>query len=202
MVLAVTLASCAENVDHWPDDRAQAQVRLWQALETGPDPFTPSVATGDARICDKAAFGRHLEARPAAKREFARILSVDETKAEAYVGTLRPATLPADTTVLHHTLPESGQALQETAVLGSGTPVLVDDRAGSVPVARCASGSPLGAAADSPLPAIPSPPTSATDTSPPATSPRRPAPTTRRPTTAPPTTAEQPSPTSKIEGGV
>lgn len=128
-VVAVALA-CSKGDDTQTattSPPSSASLVVEPASEVGPDAFTPSVAT-DVTICDKAAFLRELQARPDAYREWAKVLNLTTEAIPAYVASLQPVVLSADTSVLNHGL-RNGLAYPRPSTLQAGTAVLVDPKA-------------------------------------------------------------------------
>lgn len=123
-------------------------VIILSAEEVGPAAFTPPVDTAPLNdaptgACDGQALINELAARPDARREWAAVLSIPEDQVDAYIDTLEPGILGADTRMTNHGL-RDGQAFAIQSTLTAGTAVLIDTSDGSpTPVTRCRCGNPL-----------------------------------------------------------
>jgi hypothetical protein len=98
--------------------------------------------TRDDASCDPALLVSYLEdpANAAQARAWAGVLGIDASEIRAYVATLTPVVLTADTRVTNHGYAD-GRATPRQSVFEAGTAVLVDDQ--GVPRVRCACGNPL-----------------------------------------------------------
>ncbi|MFD0318685.1 DUF6777 domain-containing protein [Streptomyces flavalbus] len=143
---------------------------LHPAAAHGPDPFTRSTATTPATpaapprtpsaprtlsggtpglyggtrrtlSCDVERQTDLLTADPARADAFARAIGVTRDELSAYLHSLTPVVLRADTRVTDHGYRAPGRVLVRQAVLQAGTAVLVDER--GLPRLRCACGNPL-----------------------------------------------------------
>lgn len=145
----VFVGACASSSEEVSSGSTTETVLIEPASEVGPAAFTPPVDTapaGDAPTgsCSPEALITELEARPDAHREWAEVLSVPEDQVAAYINTLEPRILSADTRVTNHGLGDDGQAFPRQATLTSETAVLVDTSSGEdVLVTRCKCGNPL-----------------------------------------------------------
>ena len=103
---------------------------------------TPGLYGGTRQIssCDSTRLVDFLEANPDKARAWAGVEGISPSDIRAYVATLTPALLRADTRVTNHGF-ENGRATTYQSVLQAGTAVLVD-RYG-VPRVRCYCGNPL-----------------------------------------------------------
>ncbi|MDQ8705347.1 DUF6777-containing protein [Streptomyces sp. LHD-70] len=90
--------------------------------------------------CDVEQQIGFLQKETAKARAFADVEGVEANELPAYLRSLTPVQLRADTRVTNHGF-KDGKATGYQAVLQSGTAVLVDDR--GVPRVRCACGNPL-----------------------------------------------------------
>ncbi|MFF5019878.1 DUF6777 domain-containing protein [Streptomyces sp. NPDC001165] len=90
--------------------------------------------------CDVEKQIRTLQANPAKNRAYATEAGIQPSGVPAYLRSLTPVTLRADTRVTNHGY-RGGSGTSYQAVLQSGTAVLVDGH--GVPRARCACGNPL-----------------------------------------------------------
>jgi hypothetical protein len=96
--------------------------------------------TRDNTSCDKASLVDFLEANPDKGGAWAKVHGIDPRDIRAFVDTLTPVLLEADTRVTNHGF-KNGVATPKQSVLEAGTAVLVDNT--GVPRARCACGNPL-----------------------------------------------------------
>lgn len=147
---------------------AAAQVALQTVADTGPDPFTGSVAArsagatvaaspsatgtvdgadvglygGSTRTasCDVPKLSGFLTTDDAKGRAWAGVEGIDQAGIADYLRTLTPVVLRVDTRVTNHGFSGSA-ATPFQSVLQAGTAVLVDTR--GLPRVRCACGNPL-----------------------------------------------------------
>ncbi|KOU42720.1 hypothetical protein ADK55_24215 [Streptomyces sp. WM4235] len=97
--------------------------------------------TRNTASCDVGKQIAALTGQPAKNTAFASALGIRPEAVPAYLRSLTPLRLRADTRVTNHGY-RDGKATPYQAVLEAGTAVLVDDR--GVPRVRCACGNPLG----------------------------------------------------------
>lgn len=103
---------------------------------------TPGLYGGSRSVasCDIEQQIGFLQAEPAKGKAFAAVEGVEQAELPAYLRSLTPVQLRADTRVTNHGF-KDGKATGYQAVLQTGTAVLVDAR--GVPRVRCACGNPL-----------------------------------------------------------
>lgn len=94
----------------------------------------------DRAVCDVGKLVGFLEQNPDKARAFASVLNISPRDIKAYVESLTPVILGADTVVTNHGY-KDGRPTPRQSVLQAGTAVLVDDR--GVPRVRCYCGNPL-----------------------------------------------------------
>lgn len=92
----------------------------------------------ERELCDRERLAGTLEQDPVKQAAWLDVFDIAD--ARAYLRTLTPVLLRADTRVTDHEY-RGGRAVPVQSVLETGTVVLVDDR--GVPRVRCAPGSPL-----------------------------------------------------------
>lgn len=97
--------------------------------------------TRDDGRCDADQLVAFLESRPAEADAWAGVLGIEVDGIAAYVDTLTPTVLRADTRVTNHGF-RNGEATPLQSVLQAGTAVLVDPS--GAPVVKCSCGNPLG----------------------------------------------------------
>ncbi|MEV6104821.1 DUF6777 domain-containing protein [Streptomyces sp. NPDC051940] len=96
--------------------------------------------TAQQASCDVEKQVGFLTANKDKQRAFAGVLGLQQEQVPAYLRSLTPVQLRADTRVTNHGY-QNGQATSYQAILQAGTAVLVDAR--GVPRVRCACGNPL-----------------------------------------------------------
>ncbi|OKJ62745.1 hypothetical protein AMK29_21905 [Streptomyces sp. CB02261] len=103
---------------------------------------TPGLYGGTRSVasCDVERQVRYLSAEPAKNTAFASVAGVAPNEVPAYLRSLTPLQLRADTRVTNHGF-RDGAVTTYQAVLQTGTAVLVDNR--GLPRVRCACGNPL-----------------------------------------------------------
>ncbi|MER5308760.1 DUF6777 domain-containing protein [Streptomyces sp. NPDC002773] len=103
---------------------------------------TPGLYGGTRSVasCDVEQQVRYLSGEPAKNTAFASVLGISANEVPAYLRSLTPLQLRADTRVTNHGF-RDGAATTYQAVLQAGTAVLVDNR--GAPRVRCACGNPL-----------------------------------------------------------
>lgn len=101
---------------------------------------TPFGGSGSNTVCDRERLVAFLTSHPDRMAAWARVLGLEADGVPAYVRSLRPATLAADTRFTNHSF-VNGAAVPVQSVLPAGTAVLVDSE-GKV-VVRCRCGNPL-----------------------------------------------------------
>lgn len=132
-------------------DDARARRRLAAVITTARQrgvPVAPPASPAGAAIyggsgenaCDTAELVRFLEAHPEEAAAWAAVHGITPQEVPAYVATLTPGWLVADTHVRNHGFVD-GRAIPRFAVLEAGTAVLVDDQ--GIPRVRCMCGNPL-----------------------------------------------------------
>ncbi|MFC1405557.1 MULTISPECIES: DUF6777 domain-containing protein [Streptacidiphilus] len=90
--------------------------------------------------CDVARLSAYLTTHQDKGRAWASVEGITQDRIAAYLRTLTPVVLRADTRVTNHGF-QNGQATAFQSVLQSGTAVLIDSS--GLPRARCACGNPL-----------------------------------------------------------
>ncbi|MEU9858332.1 DUF6777 domain-containing protein [Streptomyces sp. NPDC047974] len=98
--------------------------------------------TQDVASCNVEQQVRYLTAEPDKNAAFASALGIQANQVPAYLRSLTPLLLRADTRVTNHSY-KNGTATAYQATLQAGTAVLVDDK--GMPRVRCACGNPLKA---------------------------------------------------------
>lgn len=96
--------------------------------------------TRDNRSCDQAKMIEFLSGQPGKAAAWAGVHGIATDQIAAYIMSLTPVVLRADTRVTNHGF-RDGVATSNQAVLQMGTAVLVDDY--GIPRARCSCGNPL-----------------------------------------------------------
>lgn len=121
-----------------PDQPADEQ----EGVETF-DGGTPGLygGTRDDGRCDADQLVAFLESHPAEAAAWAGVLGIEVDGIGAYVDTLTPTVLRADTRVTNHGF-RDGEATPLQSVLQAGTAVMVDPT--GAPVVKCSCGNPLG----------------------------------------------------------
>ncbi|OXY89277.1 hypothetical protein BEK98_39290 [Streptomyces diastatochromogenes] len=121
-----------------PQATTSAPVNQIRAVDGG----APGLYSGvqNRPSCDVEKQIKVLQADPAKNRAYAAEAGIQPSAVPAYLRSLTPMTLRADTRVTNHGY-RSGSGTSYQAVLQSGTAVLVDGH--GVPRARCACGNPL-----------------------------------------------------------
>ncbi|MFE1884828.1 DUF6777 domain-containing protein [Streptomyces diastatochromogenes] len=121
-----------------PRATTSAPVNQLRAVDGG----APGLYSGvqNRPSCDVEKQIKYLQADPAKNRAYAAEAGIQPSAVPAYLRSLTPMTLRADTRVTNHGY-RSGSGTSYQAVLQSGTAVLVDGH--GVPRARCACGNPL-----------------------------------------------------------
>jgi hypothetical protein len=172
---SATLIACSGS-----GDAEAVAVVLEPVNSTGTDPFTESVAIGEAAlpetiqpavpdgttvtggtpglyggtrdetVCDSDRLVEFLEGNPDKAAAWAGVLVIRPQEIEGYVAGLTPVVLTVDTRVTNHGFSE-GRATSLQSVLQAGTAVLVDER--GVPRVKCGCGNPLTEPSDVAAPA-------------------------------------------------
>lgn len=127
--LAASLSNPAEAI----------QQRNGQAVIDGATPGLYG-GTGRAGSCDPDQIAAYLADNPDRARAWADVAGITPDEIPAYLATLTPLNLGADTRVINHGYLD-GRATPHHAVLQRGTAVLVDQH--GVPRVRCECGNPL-----------------------------------------------------------
>ena len=96
--------------------------------------------TNNAHVCDPRQLVTYLRANPDKANAWAHVLDVAPDRIAAYVATLTPVVLTADTRVTNHGY-RDGRATTLQSVLQAGTAVMVD--ATGTPRVKCNCGNPL-----------------------------------------------------------
>ncbi len=127
--LAATISDPADGIE----------LRNGQAVVNGGVPGLYG-GTGRAGSCDPQQIADYLAANPDRADAWAAVFDIDAAEIPAFLDTLTPLNLGADTRVINHGF-EGGRATPHHAVLQRGTAVLVDEF--GVPRVRCECGNPL-----------------------------------------------------------
>lgn len=102
----------------------------------------PGLYGGTEKVssCDVGQLIGYLSADPAKERAWAQVEGIDPGRVPAYIRSLTPALLRADTRVTNHGY-RNGSPTAYQSIMQAGTAVLVDSH--GVPRVRCACGNPL-----------------------------------------------------------